>query len=64
MKVFKVFTKNMMSDYWKMTILAHDYTEAINIALEHCKEKDITTIIDLTEDAEPRIICHEDYKWG
>ena len=64
MKVFKVYLKNMMSSYWKMIILAHDYSEAINIALEYCKEEDIGTIIDLTEDTEPRMICHEDYKWG
>lgn len=61
MKVFKVYTSNPMSDYWKMLIVAETETEAREIARKYCSSSN--TVSTVEEIIKPGVVTHDTYKY-
>lgn len=61
MKLFKVYTSNPMSDYWKMIITAETEAEAKEIAGKYCSSSTVVSTIE--EIMKPGVIEHDSYKY-
>lgn len=61
MKLFKVYTSNPMSDYWKMFITAETETEAREIAGKYCSGSTVVSTVE--EIVKPGMVAHDSYKY-
>lgn len=61
MKVFKIYSTNPQSDYWKIIVMAENGKSAIETAKKYyLTGEDISSAEEIVD---PQILAHSNYKW-